>query len=161
MTKIAILSSENNTTVESLLNHFQAYQPQVFNEISPELSGFDFVLGVNFALNNSKLNIINTHYSLLPSFDNSNPLQSALLEGVKVSGITFYYTNPRKIIAQYPVLITNEKHFDDVELEMRYLEQTIYPLIVEKIINNEQFDIQQLLKRNNCGGCSKGCHKGV
>ena len=42
-----------------------------------------------------------------------------------------------------------------------YLEQTIYPLILEKILNNEPFEIRQLLSKGcsgNCGGCNSCKH---
>ena len=99
------------------------------------------------------------HYSLLPAFKSEEPLRDALIAGVKVTGLTFYYTNPEKIITQYPIFISGFSHYDEIERELNYLEQTIYPLILEKILKNEPFEIRNLLTKGcsgNCGGCS-GC----
>jgi phosphoribosylglycinamide formyltransferase-1 len=160
MKKLAILYSEYTPTVDLLINYFKDFEVTAFDKISPELKDYDLILGVNFN-QETEYNILNTHYSLLPAFGGENPLEEAILAGAKVSGITIYYTNPFKIVTQYPVFITNDKHFDEIQKEMEYLEQTIYPLVVDKIIRGEQFEIRELLGRNSCGGghCGKcgGC----
>ena len=97
----------------------------------------------------------------MPAFSDNEPVKEAFLAGVKVTGITFYYTNPERIIAQYPIFISNFSHYDDIERELEYLEQTIYPLILEKILRNEPFEIRKLLTKGcsgNCGGCDSCKH---
>ena len=103
-------------------------------------------------------NVITSHLSLLPSFDTDEPVKDAFLAGVKVTGITVLYTNPQKILAQYPVFIYNDAHFDDLENELACIEQYMFPVVVEKIIKNEPFEIQSLMNKGRCGGC-KGCGK--
>ena len=56
--------------------------------------------------------------SLLPAFKGKDAIERAFMAGVKVSGVTVYSLNANendeKIIAQYPVLISNETHFDEI-----------------------------------------------
>lgn len=107
---------------------------------------------------------INLHPSLLPSFKSHDAIKEAFLEGVKVSGITVHQVEENnfygKILAQIPVLIGNDTHFDEFEAEIINLATKIYPKVIEKIINEEVFDFDDLFKNNcsgscsNCGGCS-------
>lgn len=101
--------------------------------------------------------VINIHPSLLPAFKGSmNAIKDAFLAGVKVSGVTVHWVTSDvdggKIIAQYPVFITNETHFDEFEKEIHTLEHKLYPIVIEKIINDEVFEFQDLIKSS----CSKG-----
>lgn len=111
------------------------------------------------------VNALKSHYSLLPAFESETPIKDAFLSGVKVTGLTIYYTKTKQIIAQYPVFISNSDHYDDVESTILSLEQMIYPLVVEKLLLNEPFDIKDLLKMNtnsascsSCGGCGQCKH---
>ena len=103
---------------------------------------------------------INLHPSLLPSFKNNNAIKEAFLEGVKVSGITVHQVEENnfygKILAQIPVLIGNDTHFDEFEAEIINLATKIYPKVIEKIINEEVFDFDDLFK-NNCSGSCSNC----
>lgn len=103
-----------------------------------------------------KENILKCHHSLLPAFNTDEPVRDAMLAGVKVTGVTFYYENPTRIVAQYPIFITNDMHYEDVVQQLNYLEQALYPLISEKIANNEPFELKSLRKQNGCTECS-GC----
>ncbi len=101
--------------------------------------------------------LLKCHYSLLPAFDTDEPVRDAMLAGVKITGVTFYYENPLKIIAQYPIFITNDMHYEDVVQQLTYLEQVLRPFIVEKIAKNEPIELKSMLKQNGCGGNCKGC----
>lgn len=101
--------------------------------------------------------ILKCHYSLLPAFNTEEPVRDAMLAGVKVTGVTFYYEESGRIIAQYPIFITNDMHYEDVVQQLAYLEQALRPLIMEKIANNEQIELKSMLKQNECGGNCKGC----
>lgn len=154
MKKAAILYSIYTPTIDAIVSRLQDVRFDCI-QVGADLSGYDFVIGVGLDdISGVKENIINIHHSLLPAFSGEEPVKQAFLAGVKVTGITIYYTNPQKIIAQYPIIISNDAHFDDIEQELLYLEQTIYPIVIEKIINNEVFEIKDLLKS---GGCSSGC----
>lgn len=112
---------------------------------------------------------INIHPSLLPAFKGKDALQRAFYAGVKVSGVTVHWVTSDidggKIIAQYPVMIGSLTHFDEFESEIHELEQLLYPIVIETILEDKVFDYQDLLKSScsggscgkNCGGCG-GCH---
>lgn len=109
--------------------------------------------------------VVNIHPSLLPAFKGSkNGIKDAFLAGAKVSGVTVHWVTSDvdggQIIAQYPVLINNETHFDEFEAEIHAIEHKLYPIVIEKILEDKVFDFSDLMKNScssNCGGCrSKG-----
>lgn len=103
------------------------------------------------------MNNFKIHYSLLPAFGQSDdPIADAILEGVKVTGITITLNN--KIIAQYPIFITGDMHYDNLKLYLEEVADKLLMLVKEKIANNEQFEIKDLMSTNKCWGC-KGCGK--
>lgn len=105
---------------------------------------------------------LNLHPSLLPSFKGADAISRAFLSGVKVSGITILRVKndlcSGKILAQYPVLIGNLTHFDEFKSEILSLADVLYPIVIDKILNNQVFDFQDLIKGNNRNCCS-GCEK--
>lgn len=106
---------------------------------------------------------INIHPSLLPAFKGEDAIARAFSSGVKVSGVTVHTLTGEidggKIIAQYPVLISNSTHFDEFKNEILKLEQILYPIVIEKILEDKVFDFSDLINisgcRGNCGGCNK------
>lgn len=102
---------------------------------------------------------VNIHPSLLPAFKGKDAIQRAFFAGVKVSGVTIHWVTDEldggKIIAQYPVLIGNEMHFDEFESEIHALEHKLYPIVIEKILEDKVFDFADLL--GGCGSCKGGC----
>lgn len=109
-------------------------------------------------------NVINVHPSLLPSFKGKDAIQQAFLAGVKVSGITIHYVDKDvdsgKIIAQYPVFIDNAMRLDEFEEEIHTIEHKLYPIVIEKVLEDKVFDFQDLMKsscNNSDGGCGGGC----
>lgn len=104
---------------------------------------------------------ISIHPSLLPSFKGPDAINRAFFSGVKVSGVTVHLINEDidngKIIAQYPVLIGNLTHYDEFEREIHALEDLLYPIVIDKLLNNQVFDFSDLIRSGGCGGCS-GCH---
>lgn len=109
---------------------------------------------------------VNVHPSLLPAFKGTDSIRRAFLSGVKVSGVTVHIVNEEvdsgKIIAQYPVLIDTLTHFDEFESEIHQTEHILYPVVIEKLLNDEVFDFSDLFGDSggcgkNCGGCG-GCH---
>lgn len=107
--------------------------------------------------------VINIHPSLLPAFKGSkNAIQDAFLAGVKVSGVTVHWVTSEvdggQIIAQYPVFIANEMHFDEFEAEIHAIEHKLYPIVVEKLLEDKVFDFSDLMKgscNSACGRCEK------
>lgn len=105
--------------------------------------------------------VINIHPSLLPAFKGSaNGIKDAFLAGVKISGVSVHWVmsdvDGGEIIAQYPVFITNDMHFDEFETEMHTLEHKLYPVVIEKLLEDKVFDFSDLMKStcgSSCGGC--------
>jgi len=101
---------------------------------------------------------INIHPSLLPSFRGKDAIKKTFLAGVKVSGITIHWVeegiDSGKIIAQYPVFINLSTSLDELEAEIHDIEHKLYPIVIEKILEDKVFDFQDLLKSScNNGGC--------
>lgn len=101
---------------------------------------------------------IKIHYSLLPAFDCDEPMKEAFLSGVKVSGVTVYRNSDKKILAQYPVLITNSMHYDEFEKEIIKTGEILYNKVIESIEKDMIFDFDNLFEGcgSKCGGC-KNC----
>lgn len=112
--------------------------------------------------------VINVHPSLLPSFKGENAVQKAFLSGVKVSGITIHYVQKNneedRIITQYPVFIENAMRLDEFEEAISTIENKLYPIVIEKMLADEIFDFQDLMKSScdnkSCGGCSSDSKSG-
>lgn len=153
MKKVAIVYSEYSPTIDAIIKMNEHLAMFSCFENKPD-EEFDFVIGMG--VDDCAVGI-NVHYSLLPSFAGEDPLRQAILAGVKVTGISFYYTNPFRLILQYPLIISNDMHFDDIQQELQYLEQVLYPILVNKILKNEQIDVKNILNKG-CGGCS-GCKR--
>lgn len=105
--------------------------------------------------------VINIHPSLLPAFKGSaNGIKDAFFAGVKVSGVSVHWVTSDvdggQIIAQYPVFITNDMHFDEFEEEMHKIEHKLYPIVIEKLLEDKIFDFSDLMKSTCSGGCG-GC----
>ncbi len=110
---------------------------------------------------------INLHQSLLPAFKGDNALYRAFESGVKVSGITIHTltgnNDTEKILAQYPILISALTHFDEFEKMTNTLTDLLYPIVIEKTLQNKLFDFQDLYDKHkscsgNCSGGCGGCH---
>ena len=158
MKRIAVLYSCYTPTIDAIKFKLADCNIVCLNDCKDfsDLTNFDLVVSINYK-NKIDIEHLAVHHSLLPAFDCENPIEQSILSGVKVTGITFYYEKSRKIIAQYPLFIKNETHYDELEKEFSLLEQSLYPIVIEKIINNEQIDANSLLgKKSCCGGCS-GC----
>lgn len=107
--------------------------------------------------------VINIHPSLLPAFKGKNAIKDAFLHGVKVTGVSIHLVDKKvdegKILAQYPVFITSDMRLNDLEEEIHTIEHKLYPIVIEKILEDKVFDFSDLLSSKNdckgCGGCSK------
>ncbi len=103
---------------------------------------------------------INIHPSLLPAFKGKDAIARAFNAGVKVSGVTVHTLSDDieggKILAQFPVLIGSLTHFDEFETEIHKLEQRLYPIVIEKILEDKVFDFSDLISEGGCGNCG-GC----
>ena len=162
MKSVAILYSKSTPTIDAIVNHLHDCRIECLTELPKDYKKYDLI--VAFKIDNCRyknLNFLKCHYSLLPSFATDEPVKDAFIAGVKVTGITIYYTNPHKIIFQYPLIIRPDAHFDEIEQELEYLEQIIYPKVIENILNNIPCSIESVFQTqkktclNNTSCCSK------
>ncbi len=156
MKKVCILYKEYNPTIDAIKFKLNSVQVNEYKFL-PENEKFDLIVSLSGYENSHKEDILAVHHSLLPAFNSENPEKEAILAGVKVTGITFYYKNSGKIITQYPVFVRGNTHYEELKEELDYIEQSLYPIVIEKILNNNYFEIQDLVNKNcsgNCGGCS-------
>ena len=156
MKKVGIICSNESPTVDAIKNYLQEVEVVCLDSTNTQ-ENFDLVVGLQVP---DELVDINVHHSLLPAFTGDEPVKQAFLEGVKVTGISFYYTKTGKIIAQYPIFIKSNSHYDEILEEMQYLEQSLYPVIIKSILKNEFFEIEKFLNTgcSSCGGCKQCSH---
>lgn len=157
MKKIAILYKQNSPLTDAIRVKTTNFDVDWFSDCNFDPSQYDLIISAGYD-DPVHFNVLKSHLSLLPSFDSKEPVKDAFLYGVKVTGVTVFYTLPQKIIAQYPVFIYNDAHFDELECELRYIEQTFFPEVIEKIIKNEPFESRKILNLQGCNAC-KGCSK--
>ena len=157
MIKVAILYDSFVPVVDALKAKLtDCCTVDCFNSLNFEQSNYKLIISLKKEC--CGFNVLKSHHSLLPAFDCIDPEKEAFLAGVKVTGITVFFTSPHKIIAQYPIFIQNDMHYDDLEKELEYIEQILLPEIAIKVIKNEAIDIQKIMNNKSCGGC-KGCQK--
>lgn len=157
MKKIAVLDSENKKISDALKNHFNPNEISVtdiksLNEID---NSFDIVITNDYnneAPKDTDAVILNIHPSLLPAFEGEAAIVRAYQDGVKVSGVTVENLLTKKIIAQYPVLISNLTNYLEFEAEMKALEISLITIVTEKMLEGKIFDFTDLL-----GGCNGNC----
>ncbi len=159
MKKIAILYSKYSSIIDAI--KYQLSECEVDCLTNPiDMNKYDLVVLSDYEQKYEGKAVI-CHHSLLPAFDTQTPVKDAFLSGVKVTGITICYTNPRKIITQYPIFINNDMHYDELVRQLSYIEQMLLPIIVKKILADEPFDVQKIINNGcggNCGGCSSCNH---
>lgn len=105
---------------------------------------------------------VNIHPSILPAFKGKDAIKRAFLAGVKLSGITIHWVEKDldngRIIAQYPVFISNDTRFDEFERNIHSIEHKLYPLVLHNLLEDRVFDFQDFLSDSSqngggCGGC--------
>lgn len=136
---------------ENIQNYFEMnkFDIVIINGFFPKINKEVFSSG----------NFIKIQPSLLPAFPEETAIQDAFMAGVKVSGITIHTLEAdcsNKILAQYPILISNLMHFDDFKMAVYNLENSIVPIVVEKLLDRKLFDFQDLFN-NSQGGCGRNC----
>lgn len=111
----------------------------------------------------SDVETLKLHPALLPAFNTNEPLKDAYLSGVKVSGVTVYSVSRDKIIAQFPVLVENDFHFEEYVENIQKTENLLYPIVIKSVLENRAFSFSDMMGgastscSGNCGSCSGGC----
>ncbi len=169
MKKVVILGVGN--ALNSLINYFRSnnfdvtalaeYEDDIF-----KLEKIDYLVLNNYSkklpdnvLKNSI--VIKLHPSLLPAFDECEAAKKAYLAGVKVSGLTVSVMTPTekyfKIVAQFPVLIDFDTHFDEFEENINKTECMFYPIVIDSIIKNKPFHFSMVIGQSSCSGNCGSC----
>lgn len=170
MKKICILTNRNNIA-DSILNNFQNYDITISSDITNNeiKTNIDLYIVIDYEKeipqNIFKTKVIKIHPSLLPSFTQKSAIKDAYLAGVKVTGVTICELNSDnsfgRIITQYPILIDNFTHYDQLKEEIEELEIKLLQPVVKSILENKLFDIVDFLNdtpTHNCNGCGGSCN---
>ena len=161
MKKVAVFYSDYIPLIDAIKYQLDDIaEIDLYNDNCNDLNKYDLILSCGYQ-GNLETEYLTYHNSLLPAFCNEHPEKLALEAGVKVTGITVFWGKSKRILTQYPVFIYNDARYKELKQELDYLVQTIFPYVTEKIIKNEQFEIQSFMNTGNkclsgCGGCS-GC----
>ena len=103
MKKLAILYSEYSPVIDAIICQLEdIVEVDSFRNLPENYQIYDLVVSVNYR-GEENIKLLKCHHSLLPSFNSDEPVKDAFLAGVKVTGITVYFTKPERIIAQYPL----------------------------------------------------------
>lgn len=84
--------------------------------------------------------VVNLHPALLPSFPGANGIRDAFDSGVKVTGVTVHFANEvfdeGPIIAQEPVVITEDDTIETLEAKIHAVEHELLPRALQLIATN-------------------------
>lgn len=110
------------------------------------LAGFLLMIP-DFLIKAYNRRIINIHPSLLPKYGGKgmygmNVHKAVKEAGDKETGMTVHYVNEEcdggDIIAQFRTPLTGNETEEDIAKKEQKLEQAYFPIIIEKVISNEQ-----------------------
>ena len=100
------LDSLKGQNLEQLLSTIKKYKPNL-----GVVADFSFMIPKS-VIDSFDGNIINVHFSLLPKYRGASPVQYAILNGDKTTGVTFYLLNEKMdegdILNQYEYKIDSE-----------------------------------------------------
>ncbi len=168
MKKIAIINGGD--ILSAIISFFQNKDVEITAVGSTDndvfkLNKFDLIVingqisGINKTIFKENT-VIRLQPSLLPAFDVKEPIKSAFLAGVKVSGVTVCKIDKEgqldKIIAQFPVLIDSDTHFNEFEENMKNTGAMLYPIVIQFILENKPFSFSDIMGGGcggNCGNC--------
>ncbi len=151
-------------------NSIKVLQPEKLNdEVFEELSKESWDLFVVIAygkiipekiINLPKYGTINLHYSLLPKYRGATPVESAILSGDSVSGITIqkmrFKLDTGPIIFQEEMMIEKNDTTLTLREKMNQRAQEVLPKVIADIFENKVTEIEQdETLASHCGKISK------
>lgn len=90
--------------------------------------------------------IVNIHPSLLPDFPGKDAIGQALTAGADKTGATVHFVDSGmdtgQIIAQESVTIEPGETRDTLQKKIQQIEHTLYPAVIEKLLNGTKETIQ-------------------
>ncbi len=139
---------------------------KIDNNFVEKLSTFNFQLNIVVAygrilpssiIDGPRLGTINIHYSLLPKYRGASPLESALLNGDKITGISIqqmaFKLDTGSILAQKEIEIENNDTKEDIKIKLINLGGNLLCNIIPKILNKTI--IPQIQKESEATYCTK------
>ena len=148
----------------ALENNLKLYQPENINEIYDELKelDIDIILTVAYGqiISEKILNLankipINIHYSLLPKYRGASPVQTALINGDEITGVSIIEMVKKMdagdILKQEKIKIDI---IDNNTILFEKLNKLAKKMIID-VINNIDYYIKEKQKQNNPSFCHK------
>lgn len=90
--------------------------------------------------------IVNIHPSLLPAFPGKDAIGQALAAGADQTGATIHFVDSGmdtgQTIAQESVSIEPEETRETLQAKIQRIEHTLYPAVIEKLLNGTKETIQ-------------------
>ena len=108
-------------------------------------------------LNTPKYGCINVHPSLLPKYRGASPIQAAILNGDKISGITIIKMDEKvdhgPVIYTKEVRLSNQDTFETLSKNMFQQSAEILPQIIEDFVEGKIKEVPQ--NHNNATYCER------
>ncbi|MBD63118.1 MAG: methionyl-tRNA formyltransferase [Gammaproteobacteria bacterium] len=161
------LTAPSFVSAEALKNNISIYRPSnLGGEFQKEISKltYDILLVVAYGkilpewlINSPKISPLNIHFSLLPKYRGASPIQSAILNNEKITGISIMKMTTG--LDEGPVYISHNQEIFQTD-NRKSLEDKLTSLCIkninrdlEKILNNQLEPINQDI--DNISYCSK------
>lgn len=148
-------------------NNIKYLQPNKLSEIKNDLQDFDLFIVIAYGkiipekiINLPKFGTINLHYSLLPKYRGASPVESAILNDDKETGITIqqmvYKLDAGNILFQEKINIDEKETANELRNQLNKKALEIYPEFLEKFFNsNIKSETQEETQTTVCGKFTK------
>ncbi len=128
------------------LNKIKVLQPEKLNSIESELIDFDLFIVIAYGkiipekiINLPKFGTINLHYSLLPKWRGASPVESAILNNEKVTGITIqqmvYKLDAGNILFQEEMQVLDTETTTELRNKLNNKARDIFPEFLNKLFS--------------------------
>lgn len=139
--EVISLDSLKGQNLEQLLSTIKKYKPNL-----GVVADFSFMIPKS-VIDSFDGNIINVHFSLLPKYRGASPVQYAILNGDKTTGVTFYLLNEKMdegdILNQYEYKIDSEITSGELYSILFQLSAEKLPQTIINFLNGNVKAVQQ------------------
>lgn len=140
----------NNVKILAKQENIKVWQPKKISEISNELSQLapDIIIVVSYGqiipksiIKIPKFGILNVHPSLLPKYRGASPIQSAILAGDKLTGVTIIKMDEKvdhgPILEQIEFPINKNDNFLSLSYNLAHLGANLLVRIISRYISGQ------------------------